>query len=174
MTLDFWIFLVDEIPNDGWQMLFYSIETNSSHPNQSDMEIKLWPSINRLRFNIRTERGIETIDTVSSLLSRRWYNIVVTTINDQNKFNVYIEGMLDPSSIELKGTRQTTNMMFSHTFGGSSSLIGTNMYLGSYRISQHAYTGVQIKPGYRFLQSTRDPFIRHGCSSCTYSEAETV
>ena len=123
MTLDFWVFLTDINPSDAWQMLFYATNIRTG---QRELEVRLWPDINRLRVNIRTDHGLESIDTVSNLLPRRWYNIILTSVNDRNVFNIYIEGMLDPNSRRLSGTRQTASTYYNHTFGRSNDLMGTN------------------------------------------------
>lgn len=123
MTLDFWVFLTDTNPSDAWQMLFYATNIRTG---QRELEVRLWPDINRLRVNIRTDHGLESIDTVSNLLPRRWYNIILTSVNDRNVFNIYIEGMLDPNSRRLSGTRQTASTYYNHTFGRSNDLMGTN------------------------------------------------
>lgn len=170
MTTRFWIFLKDVNPSNSWKTLFRT----ESEGGNTHLEVKLWPNINRLQVAIKTTSGVETINTVASLLPRRWYNVAITVINDKNMLNIYVDGIMDGNSLVLKGNRDTTKVESNYTFGRSEELIGVNAYIDKVQIFSRELRTIELAPSYAFMQSTKDPFIVHGCESCTYPEAELV
>lgn len=171
MSVSFWIFITTVTPDDHWKSLFWTKQTGS---NIRNLEVKLWPKINRLQLLINTADGVETIDTISSLLPRRWYNIVITTINDKNVVNVYINGYLDGNSAVLKGDRETTGEKCDYVLGKSPDTKGVNAYIDKLQIYSKELDPIHLMAGMAFIQSTSKPFIVHGCQSCTFAEAELV
>ena len=171
MTIRFWLFITTVTPDDHWKSLFWTREVGS---DSQSLEVKLWPTLNRLQIHIKTDLGVETIDTIASLLPRRWYNIAITTINDKNKVNIYINGLLDGNSMVLKGNRETTRQVSDYILGRSSDLKGVNAYVDRFQIYSKELDPVLLMPAYTFMQSTKDPFIVHGCQSCKYDEAALV
>lgn len=169
MTLRFWVFLNAATPDDHWKSL-YVVKEQSTH--NTNIEVKLWPSINRLQLLLTTSQGIEIIDTVSSLLPRKWYSIAVTIINNQNRVNVYVNGYLDPSSTKLHGNIEFTNQMTSYFLGFSNDTKGAQAYIDRVQFYPRELRAEELIPAYSFMQSTRDLFIVHGCKSCTYNETE--
>lgn len=171
MTIRFWMFLTQSSPNNSWKSVLYSEEETTGNVN---LEVQLWPSLNRLQIRILTSTGIETIDTIASLLPRRWYNIAITTISSQNKANIYINGYLDSSSRVLRGDRQTTRQNTNYYFGLNGNTRGVGAYIDHVQIYSRELDIMELTPAYSFIQSTKDLFIVHGCQSCNFAEAELV
>ena len=171
MTLRFWLFLSQSTPDDHWKSLVYTKEESTGNKN---LEVQLWPSQNRLQFRIKTSLGIETIDTIASLLPRKWYNIAITTINNQNKILIYINGYLDSSSRVLRGDYQTTREKTNYIFGEGSDVKGIEGYIDRVQLYSRELEVVELAPAYAFSQVSKDPFIVHGCQSCSFAEAELV
>jgi len=171
MTIRFWIFLTEASPDDSWKSVLYSEEESTGNVN---LEVELWPSQNRLQIRILTNTGVETIDTIASLLPRKWYNIAITTISSQNRANIYINGYLDSSSRILRGDRQTTRQNTNYYFGQNGNTRGVEAYIDHVQIYARELEVVELAPTYAFLQATRDLFIVHGCQSCNFGEAELV
>jgi len=162
MTTRFWLFINTVNPEHHFKSLFYTREVSSGNRN---LRVRLWPGINRLQVIVGTESGDETIDTISSLLSRKWYNIAITIINDQNRVNVYINGYLDGNSMVLSRNRETTNEVSDYIIGRSADLPGVNAYVDGLQIFERELEPVEITPANSFLQSSATPFIMHGCQS---------
>lgn len=171
MTIRFWLFLKDANPDNTWKSLF---RTQSTKNNDRFMTIQLWPTTNRLQFNVKTSMSNEIIDTNACLLSRRWYLIAVTIDNDKSSISIFINGVEDGKSMFLKGSRQNKNVEFNYVFGRTPEMKGVNAYLDRFQIYSRELETYELTPSYSFLQSTRAPFILQGCQSCDYSEAEMV
>jgi hypothetical protein len=162
MTIRFSLFLTSTTRDHHWKTLFYTRDTTSEAVH---LRVRIWPTVNRLQVVVGTETGEETIDTISRLLVRRWYNIAITIINDQNRVNIYINGYLDGNSMVLKGNRETTNEVSDYIFGRSADLPGVNAYLDNVQIFERELEPVEIMPANAFIQSLSTPFIMHGCQS---------
>jgi hypothetical protein len=169
MTMRFWIFLNTANPDDNWKSLYIIKEQSTMKTN---IEVKLWPSINRLQVLVTTSQGIEIIDTFSSLLPRKWYNIAVSIINNENRVAIYINGYLDPGSKNLHGNFEFANQVTNYFIGETNETKGVEAYIDRVQIYPRELEHWEITPAYSFMQSTRDLFIVHGCQSCTYNETE--
>ena len=158
MTHSVWMFLTDGRPSNAWQMVMSMTDAATA---QTALEIKLWPDLNRFRINVHTDEGMVSIDTISSLLPRKWYHVTLVFINDQSRVDIYLDGIKDPSSGLLQGDIRTAHGLYNMTVGRTPDLVGSNMYFGYYEIRNVAPNLPQ-----------KDQFIVHGCSSCNHAEAE--